>query len=914
MVRKTKPRVFEPGMLGYSPFSESIAPARNESLFPPGGTTVATSNGAPITDPVDLAREMTRMSQGPISEIVSGRIMDKSMSIAAVSPILGQYAGKISYPDDWGYYFEYLYAYLLVPEVEFAVNMKNRLIWSPGWTIETSSEATEKRIMKQLKKMRFQQEMKNLSKTAFIMGNGYATLASDADYIYKGDDEDPRWEGKDPTKLYGFKILDPRTMRRFISPDFYDNEINDLEIIKYIQRAYNSPLGLRPRMQYLTDKRMFNELPLHPNITLHLRFNRILGSTYGYSLLRETLAVLKGWLIMYQFLPLIFQRRADPLLHIKFGGNIFWNNQQMTILPRSPDQMARQRAFLMNRNPGDDLFSDFLTSIEEVYKTPNSLRGMDALVNIWDRRIWKGMNVPNPNLPAPNENEVESLLNETKEHEDEITDMINRQILPLITSREAEFRFNDLVPDDWMAKARIMQQLYQSGLINQKGVGFILGIPPEFQEGAVPFCFVPGTTWVFTNGRPNPIEARLVDNHILNENAEPVDILFKRTVPYHGSIYDIKASYLRPFSVTPNHVLRIARDVPKLITERKNRTYDRLKLQESWMRADQVKPGDFLIIPKHPEGTYQTSMIHDNDRSPVPRQLTIDEDIGELLGWYVAEGSHNNDGHMCFSLNKSEVRNISRIQSLLLRRLNLRSSVHSYIGNCSVIHAHSIHLCRWLDESCGRGARNKMVPKEIFKSPSSVKLSFIRALISGDGHIGKRILYLGTNSSRLYHEVAFLCTSIGVIPYMYEKMYSGKTLVVGRMVNRNPHYRLEFYGRERELLGYTRGESKTKRYSTSILRRNDRIYIPIREISISEYNGDVINVETGDGTLLIPFISHNSTWGMNPTFAGQPAMRPVMQTPPESKPPRMKSPKASGTPNYRGLSAAVDKGKRVPTR
>lgn len=472
--------------VGYSDINE-VVDKNNIPLARPLGTSMSGINA------IDLSREMAQLVNAPIRELATGRVfIDKTATIAAISPILGQYAGRISYPDDWGAYWEYLYGYLLVPEIYFALNLKNRLVWAAGWNLEASDDKLVEKVKKRLKAMRFQAAMSQMSQSGYEFGNSYAALVTDADYTWNTEGDvygDTYTLDHEPTKLYGFKIIDPRTMRRFADPWNYDPEINDVKVIKFIQRVYTAPLGPRPKVEYLINKRIFNEINTPPELMLHLRFNRIFDSLYGYSSMRSVLPVIKGYVLMHQFIPLLFQKRADPLLHFKFGGPVYTGdgNSQTTMMPRNRGQIDALKSGVESRNPGEDLFTDFLTEINEVYKSRDNVRGMDKFIYIWRERMWHGLNIPVVGSDAvENSIEIEGMFNEIKENQRLIEDMVNRQILPLLTSRDIVFKFNDLVPEDWMSKSRVITQLFQSGLINGKSARFMLGFPEDWGKGAMP--------------------------------------------------------------------------------------------------------------------------------------------------------------------------------------------------------------------------------------------------------------------------------------------------------------------------------------------------------------------------------------------------------------------------------------------
>ena len=134
------------GNLGLHPVTEKSFTTdgsnKGSLLYPEGVRTNQLMQGG-----YDRQRELMLKIQAPISEIVTGRVFtDRTSTIAGISPILGQYAGKQSYPDDWGLYWEYIFSRYYVPEVSYALRLKTNLIWSDNCISTTLSSYDEMKI------------------------------------------------------------------------------------------------------------------------------------------------------------------------------------------------------------------------------------------------------------------------------------------------------------------------------------------------------------------------------------------------------------------------------------------------------------------------------------------------------------------------------------------------------------------------------------------------------------------------------------------------------------------------------------------------------------------------------------------------------------------------------------------------
>jgi len=474
-------------------FGESKPTPTNQ--FP--NVLVASSKLAPLTE----VNTRTMMERLPIRWIAEGRITEADLALAATTPVLGQYAPQFGWPDDWGLYWDYLDAYLFIPEVAFAVKLKNRLIWKPGFEVEASSERARDQFLRNWKKLKLQRVLKYATKNALIWGNAYMEVVDDSEAEWKYTDvggalgatlpsERPLLRWKPATKFYGLKQIDSRTMRVFIDPNRFDVERAEPLTVKYIQRRWAGPLGPTPSAILGSNV----EIDFHPEQIFHLAFNKLPGGIYGYSMYRETIYALKAYMIMLQYLPAIVQKRADPLLHISMGGRILSEDgRERDFLP-SEQEFLKWKSQIMNRQPGEDIFTDMLTHIEEVYKSgAGSLQGIQEYVQAWKERILVGLGIPGSLFDVIRagseikwgELKFEVLEDEIKEYQADLEDRINEVLVPRLTSGEVEFHFNPIHAEDWRASVAPLLDLYKAKVVSAEYVLDRLNIPREAGQGTM---------------------------------------------------------------------------------------------------------------------------------------------------------------------------------------------------------------------------------------------------------------------------------------------------------------------------------------------------------------------------------------------------------------------------------------------
>ena len=387
------------------------------------------------------------MERVPISYLAVGRITESDLALAATTPILGQYAPTFGFPEDWGWYWEYLDAYMFIPEVAFAVKTKTRLIWKPGFEIEASSDAIARKLLKEWKRRKISQSLFHASKNSLIWGNSYlesvdnsvakweqglpSDVAMGAAYDNPTGAPRPLKEWIPATRFYGLKNTDPRTMRLQIHPQRWDRERAQVLIEKLIQRRWSGPLAPSAIMGSET------EIDFHPDQMLALQFNKITGGIYGYCSFRETLFPLKGYLLMLQFLPSIVQKRADTTLLAKYGGNMYdTSGRQVSVMPTEAD-LAATRQRVEGRMAGEEIYADWLTNIEQVYKTSGQLGGIEELINDYKERVLLGLELPQSVVTAAGGQEIkwgsfqfELLEDSTRENQQLVEEFTIDYIIP----------------------------------------------------------------------------------------------------------------------------------------------------------------------------------------------------------------------------------------------------------------------------------------------------------------------------------------------------------------------------------------------------------------------------------------------------------------------------------------------------
>jgi hypothetical protein len=296
---------------------------------------------------------------------------------------------------------------------------------------------------------------------------------------------------KPATKFYGLKLLDPRTVRMQIHPQKFDYDTAETYTEKYIQRRLAGPLAPTADAYGMTEQ---VEIDIHPDQMLKFQFNKVGGGIYGYSLMRETLFALKGYMLMQQFLPTIVYRRADPGLQFQFGGPVLTQGKEDTMIMKDTEIEAESTRY-KNRMPGQDVYSSSMLNIKEIYQHMPTLEGITELIRIYKERVLMGLGTPMSTavLSAAGAEVKWGALNfavleeEVEEYHQDMEPSIN-SLMPMLHPStpgvEATFNFNPVHQEDWRADAAALLPLLDKKVIT---IDYMLQrlnmLPEDAQQG-----------------------------------------------------------------------------------------------------------------------------------------------------------------------------------------------------------------------------------------------------------------------------------------------------------------------------------------------------------------------------------------------------------------------------------------------
>lgn len=200
-----------------------------------------------------------------------------------------------------------------------------------------------------------------------------------------------------------------------------------------------------------------------------------------------------------------------------------------------------------------------------------------------------------------------------------------------------------------------------------------------------------------------------------------------------------------------------------------------------WRYLDEIKLGEYVGIHRNADlwaaGALDLRPFHsDRGRKEVDLPQTLDEDLGNLLGYLVGDGTWG-DAH-AISVTVEHPATWDHLQRLFTKvfgaprvQMDLRTQNTGRLELCSVRARQFLSDIGWT-LGCARDA--KMVPWSILRSPKPVVGAFLRGLFETDGcaENGGSVITFSSASFKLAHEVQVLLLNFGIVSSVARKWNS----------------------------------------------------------------------------------------------------------------------------------------------
>jgi len=337
---------------------------------------------------------------------------------------------------------------------------------------------------------------------------------------------------------------------------------------------------------------------------------------------------------------------------------------------------------------------------------------------------------------------------------------------------------------------------------------------------------------------------------------------------YSGEMVTLRVATVPDLEMTANHPILVSK-VRRV--HRKNNQYHRKSSYEyvvdgaAWKHAKDVQRGDWVSVPRIVGEKIPTIGFRIHGNSKREETKAVDERIAWLLGLYVAEGFTSYPkgfgGRLALCLSRDE-EELAEKAVAVFGEMGVHASIHRPTVDRGVllVYASCVGLCRVVDEWCGKGAANKIVPEAIKFSPESIIRAFISGLVDGDGCVrtscGRRYYSISTVSKRLAYGVIELLLKIGVHAYLPNPSQRRRGFIRGRSVPLRPAYVPSWS--ERSWLNVANKDGKIPYGEGKFI--GTKVYLPVRGIDRRMVEKlPVFNIETADHTYGVPYTVHNCT-------------------------------------------------------
>lgn len=397
-------------------------------------------------------------------------------------------------------------------------------------------------------------------------------------------------------------------------------------------------------------------------------------------------------------------------------------------------------------------------------------------------------------------------------------------------------------------------------------------------------CLLPGTT-IQCNPKIKPIEEIKQGNFVYTHKgrARKVTKLFKR--PYTGDVHKIIPWYFSlGVTATSEHPIYAIKTVkncswtkglvckPTVAHLRYCYHHFYEQYQPQWVLARDIEKGDVLLYPRLNKIKNCTSIpikYRFRDRV-IKRTIKVDKAFCRLIGYYLAEGYSNQRDAIAFTFSPSEAVYLDDVKKLMKLLFGLKCKQGKTRGDL-------IFYSRWLRKffenllygsNKQKRAFTKALPKWMLFLPLDRQVEIFKGWWRGDK---------GSTSSRiLANQMKTICLRLGIMPGIRVDSRSahrlrGKHKIGNRMISAaydNFIFNSLTFFEDKFNLLY---EDEFKEFNYKLDRRHGWIdekyvYLPVRKIEKSHYDGYVYNLEVeDDNSYLTEFAAVHNCW--TPWFA-----------------------------------------------
>ncbi len=376
---------------------------------------------------------------------------------------------------------------------------------------------------------------------------------------------------------------------------------------------------------------------------------------------------------------------------------------------------------------------------------------------------------------------------------------------------------------------------------------------------------LPAGQKIWTSSGLKEIEKITKDDFVLTHLGSLEKVTRSMHREHQGKLIRIKPALLgRVVSLTPEHeILTIQR---KKYSHKNGVSFHEnakrsLEREPCWIPAQTIEIGDLVAFPiprtfidlaeinvssfmpevltwLQDSEWYYTRGRGKHGRGKLPKGIAVNKEFLRLAGWYLSEGNSNKSGVHIANLDSNAQKEIAGLFHSVF-------GANSQIGSKGVW-CRSRSVAQFLMRLFGKDSHTKRLPDFILHLSGEKQADLIQSLWAGDGHIHKNRVRYKTVSEELALGITYLTARAGAVPYIYQ----------------NARYlSLDYRGRS---MAQMQGLLQIEKTPINSVRdqywiNQEKIWLPVREKDILEYNGTVYNlaVENANSYVTESFVVHN---------------------------------------------------------
>ncbi len=389
----------------------------------------------------------------------------------------------------------------------------------------------------------------------------------------------------------------------------------------------------------------------------------------------------------------------------------------------------------------------------------------------------------------------------------------------------------------------------------------------------------------FVSGMNKQIQNWERGDKILSQSGELDEVTHYTKSKYNGEIISIKARYIPPVEITPEHPVLVSYwtcnyNSDQLAKGQRRKKAIWTQVWEKWIEAkdldaliktkDKMYQKYCLKLPKIVANEIITQIEMQQyikcregwDCSKIGKyklqSISLTKDLAWVMGLYVAEGHIIGDGEATqWTLGAHEIKTVERLREILSNLgLNNSAAICESVNRVTVS---STQLTRLMRDWCGVHANGKKIPNQIlYHVNEEILIAFLQGYFEGDGHhdTTREKLSAKTNSQALAYQIQLGLARLGGISSLQFGKRPPKGNILGRSVNFNNYWRVECT--DIGILERINGVRPIKNPREFCIPADDAFYLPIEKVGIKSYTGYVYNFSTQSGTFCLQnIVTHN---------------------------------------------------------